>query len=356
LVIAGTGAGVASAVSTVTAGPANVVIGCALNRNGDLRIVSRASQCRPTEHVVKLAGPQLPQTRQVNCNTGGNIQKAIDSAPVQLPLTVDITGTCTQAVQFSRDNVKLRAASPGAGITAPAPGDSPLYLDGARHVVLDGLTLTGGDRGVNAFNGASFTASGLHVSGGRWGVSLTGASSAQIDGLSVGQVAQAGIEVAGGADVQVSNATIGSGNFGVIAIGGHAELTGTTVTDSGGSGVVAENGGSVQLTGTTVEHAGDSGLFAWNGGSIEARQGSLIQYNNGGVASHDGSVHLVDARVVHNAASGVDIQFGRLITQGATIIEDNTGNGVGLSGNSAAEFGDQTGSSNLSGVVLPSGD
>ncbi len=344
LVIAGAGVGVAGAVIAVTAGSGDVVIGCALNSNGDLRIVSAASQCKPKEHVVELAGPQIPQTRQVDCSTGGNIQEAIDSVPVQLPLTVDITGTCTEAVRFSRDNVTLRAASPGAGLAAPAPGDSTLWLEGARHVSLEGLTLSGGGSGINAVNGASFSASGLHVTDAFDGVAAFGSSYGLLDGVTIENSGSSGLNVGSGSSISASSTTISnSQSYGVVTASGHVDLHNSTVTNSRGQGVDAEFSGSVQLYATTVEHSGQTGVIAFWGGSIFAEDGSVIEYNsNGGVGAHGGAVDIANSRVAHNEGGASTYAGGRLGLSGSTVVENNIGDGVTVAGGGVAGIGDQT--------------
>src|SRR5258708_7854850 len=122
------GAGVAYATGVIASGQTATIVGCAKNQNGQLRIVSRPSQCLTSERAVSFAAPGPapgPVSVAVDCAAGQTVQQAIDTADPTQPLRVTITGTCTESVALFRDNVTLQAAASGGGIAAPSEGGDP---------------------------------------------------------------------------------------------------------------------------------------------------------------------------------------------------------------------------------------
>jgi hypothetical protein len=333
------GAGVAYATGAIATGSGDPIVGCAKNTNGQLRIVGDSSQCLPSEHSVLFQAPlaQGPQNVFVDCTAGQSINQAMQDASPNTPLTIVIRGTCTEAVIIDRDEVSLQAQSPGDGIQAPGPNDSPLSLNGATHVNLGQLTLTGGRNGLGAFDGASFSASNLHVSGAATGVMIGGGSSGNLNQSTIESSTQDGLAVHNGGSVQMNSGTIRqSGGDGVSLDGGHASLGGVLVTHSGFQGVSARNGSSADLGNTTVEYSTRTGVHAFNGGSISIN-GGLIQFNGQvGVIAHSGSVNLQGAVVANNQGAGAGtFAGGRLNVQGGTVIENNQGDGLQFFGGGA---------------------
>jgi hypothetical protein len=342
-VIAATGTGVAFATGAIGSDTGNVIVACAKNLNGQLRVVNDPSECLASEHQVSLQAP-LPQGEQklaVDCAAGESIQQAIDSAPVNLPLLIAINGTCTEAVTIGRDNVTLVAVSPGDGIQSPGPNVAPLSLNGATHISLGQLTLTGGQNGLQAFNGASFGAFGLHVTGATSGILIGNGSIGSLNELTIDHSSQDGLSLGDGGSVQVSGGTISdSGVDGVQLDGAHAQLTDVDVTRSGFQGVEVSTGSTAELNNTTVEYSTSTGVIAFIGGSVSIGNGSQIQHNGqGGVIANAGAVTLAGADIANNRGGGVStFDGGHVNMQNDTIIENNTGDGVTVSGGSAASI------------------
>jgi hypothetical protein len=337
------GAGVAYATGAISTGSDDPIVGCAKDTNGQLRIVDDASQCLASEHSVAFQAPVAhgPQNLLVDCTAGESINQAIENARQSEPVTIAIKGTCTEAVIIDRDGVSLQAQSPGDGIRAPSSNDSALSLNGATHVNLGQLTLTGGRNGLGAFDGASFSAFNLHVTGATTGVMIGGGSSGDLNQATIENSAQDGLGVNNGGSVQMNGGTItDSGGDGVSLDGGHASLGGVTVTRSGFQGVSARDGSTASLGNTTVEHSVRTGVHAFNGGSISIANGSLIQFNGQvGVIAHSASVNLQGAHVANNEGAGVGtFAGGRLNIQGGTVIENNHGDGVQLFGGGAGSL------------------
>jgi hypothetical protein len=338
------GAGVALATGAIGSDTGNnVIVACAKNVNGQLRVVNDPSQCLASEHQVSLQAPlpQGPQNVSVDCTAGQSIQDAIDNAPVNLPLQIGIQGTCTEAVTINRDGVSLNAQSPGDGIRAPGPNYTPLTLNGATHVNLGQLTLTGGQNGLQAFDGASFSAFGLDVSGAGAGVTIGNGSTGSLNNVTIEHSGQVGLGLGDGASVQVFGGTISdSGIDGVQLDGGHAQLNNLDVTRSGFQGVAVGIGSTAELNNTTVEYSTATGVHAFIGGSVGIGNGSLIQYNGqGGVVAHAGAVNLAGADIANNRGAGVStFDGGRVNMQNGTIIENNTGDGVTIFGGGAVSM------------------
>ncbi|MDQ1459172.1 MAG: hypothetical protein QOI08_656, partial [Actinomycetota bacterium] len=122
------GAGVAYATGAITSAQGPTIVGCAKKQNGQLRIVTDAAQCLTSENAVSFAAPGPvpgPVAVSVDCGAGQTVQHAIDTADPTQPLTVTISGTCTESVEFFRDNVTLQAAASGGGIASPSGGGGP---------------------------------------------------------------------------------------------------------------------------------------------------------------------------------------------------------------------------------------
>ena len=74
------GAGVAYATGAIASGSGEVIVGCAKNANGQLRVVNDVSQCLPSEHAVTFAAPQPPPGPQavlVDCAAGQTVGEAL---------------------------------------------------------------------------------------------------------------------------------------------------------------------------------------------------------------------------------------------------------------------------------------
>ena len=340
------GVSVAYAGGALSPGADNSYVGCVNNATKILRIVGDPSQCSSLGSVISLAGPQQPHTTSVNCAAGQSIQAALNAAPVNLPLTVNITGTCTEAVTIPRDEVNLVGASPGAGITAPNPNVSPLTVQ-ATHVSISGLTVTGGWNGIQTMAGAVLAAGNIHISSAHVGVWVGDGSSATLFQATIDQSRQAGLVVASGASADTTNSTISGSAFnGITVQSAHLALFNTTVTGTGSSsadkshgggiGVEVQTGGSLNADHSTVTNSTATGVHAWNGGTINFGHGTIQNNGGGGLLAQDGGVANVQAtHVTGNSMVGLSaMEGGRLTVQDGTTIDNNQGDGVDITGNS----------------------
>ncbi|MBI2217647.1 MAG: hypothetical protein HYU51_10150 [Candidatus Rokubacteria bacterium] len=94
--------------------------------------------------------------RVVDCAAGRRIGSAL-RMPAGRQLLVIVKGTCTENVAVARDDVTLRGdAVTGGGISAADPARATVLVDGRKGVVLDLLTVSGGQSGITGTNGAVF--------------------------------------------------------------------------------------------------------------------------------------------------------------------------------------------------------
>ncbi|HEV3187574.1 MAG TPA: right-handed parallel beta-helix repeat-containing protein [Acidimicrobiales bacterium] len=353
VLVIGLGTSVAYATGAISNGSSNPsYTACVKTQNGQLRIVSAASQCLPSEYAIQIAQPVPPpgpQNVTVDCGSGQSIQQTIDQADPTQPLNITILGTCDEMVTINRDNVSLSAGSPGAGISAPAGSSAALSLNDARGINLKQLTLAGGQNTLNAYNNSDFGAYQLNVSGGTGAdVSVDLGSSGELNDATITNAAQSGVVAGNGGSISLDGGTVsGSGTDGVSAVGGDIAMSGVVVSDSGLTGVYAAVSSAVVIRGSTVE-GGGVGVRAATGGSISINSGTLIQNNTlQGVAVDNGSsAALTGAQVSGNAQDGI-IVFGTGSLQlQNSMVQNNAGNGVTLSLGSTGQFQDDTISNN----------
>jgi hypothetical protein len=344
-------------------GPDGVIHGCYLNKIGTLRIIDPSTQrCTRLETPIQWnqkgpAGGAGPQNVTVNCSAGQSVNQALSQTMGAPQVTITITGTCTEAVAINRDNVRLQAASPGDGITAPAGAHSALAVNGAEGIFLENLTLRGGKVGLSVGGGSAVMGPGLHVQGSETGVQITTASTGNFQQPTIDNAAVNGVSVTSGGIASIHGGTInGSGANGVFAQGNAlVELwNGTVVTGSvsqgvfGSAGIAANDGATIEAQGVTVKNTADDGVKAFNGGSINLGGGSVIENNQRtGVNAMAAHVNLQGVNVRNNGTGspgggGVNGSWGSaIVLQGSTVIENNAGNGLELhTGSAAAVNGD----------------
>lgn len=111
------------------------------------------------------SGSAMPVT--IDCNTAGAtaIQDAINNAAASGDLVITIDGSCSENVVVKRDNVTLQSALAGGSLAAASSSSAVITLDGARRVIIDGLTITGGMNGISVINNSSVSLNNNTISG-----------------------------------------------------------------------------------------------------------------------------------------------------------------------------------------------
>ena len=241
----------------------------------------------------------------VRCGKGKTINDVL--AERRGPLTIEVVGTCFEPVTVASNDVTLKAGTPGSGIQGT---DS----------TVDTLTVTA-DR---------FVLNGLHVTGGRNAIVVTG-SQAQLRNCRVASAVGAGI-AAGigilffqGASGTVDTCEVtGNGADGMMIDGALAVITNSRFTANGRNGVFVF-GGSTARIGLTNSFAVAPNVISDNrGNGLHITQNSMaLVYGN--TISGNGV----------NPASPVG-RFGVILFQsradliGSNTITGNFGTGVAL--------------------------
>ena len=361
-------------------GSDGTITACIHNTDGNVRIIDPSSRlrdlnsCKGDETRITFnrkgqqgdtgaQGPQGPQGAQgrqgpqgapgpqgpagtspgpaavtVDCAAGQSIQQALNANAAATSLQITVNGTCTESVGVGSDNVTLQAGSAGGGIQAPSANACDLCLNGVRHVFVQGLTLSGGSAGLNAYD-AMVQAQNVHITGAGAGVNANGGAVISLTNVSI-DACQNGINARGSASVSVNGGSVSNCQTGVSAgEGGNVTLGGgIDVTNSGTMGVVAEYGGTIAINGATVENAGNTDVFAFGGSVVISGSGTLITGSTfAGVNASDGGQAAVEqgARVSGNNVGVAAAAGGHLLIQDGGIVESNSGAGVSLRGASS---------------------
>src|SRR3990170_880089 len=275
------------------------------------------------------------QTQRVDCAKGQSINQALDRDDERKPLLVVIRGPCTESVVGGRDDVPPRG-EPGAAIVAADPSQPPLTLDGARRVLVTGLTLGGGSDGVFAVRGSTVDVAACALqNNSRFGLVVSFGGTAVVDNCLIQTNGGGGAVATNGAQLVVTNSTVqnNTGNGLTAARNAHlrvgqdaaGSMTPWPVTVRGNTqgGIVVTDASAGIVVATTVENNGGSGVVSQASGTVI---GSQVRGNGRyGVASlNSGSARLG----ITDAGTGTP-------TSGNTI-ENNTLEGVHLVGASSA--------------------
>jgi hypothetical protein len=102
------------------------------------------------QRVSTLEALLRPQTLTVNCGAGQTVADALGQVSTAAPVTVTISGTCTEAVVLNRDDVTLQGSQASDGLQAPAASVTVIAVINSQRVVLRQLTITGGSSGLVA--------------------------------------------------------------------------------------------------------------------------------------------------------------------------------------------------------------
>ena len=91
-------------------------------------------------------------THTVDCNVGETLQSKLDAA--QPGDTIEITGTCNEAVVVNKDDITLDGGK-SAIIDAMDIDDAAIFVDGRQNVTIKGLTVQNGLFGIKIVEGAA---------------------------------------------------------------------------------------------------------------------------------------------------------------------------------------------------------
>jgi parallel beta-helix repeat protein len=276
----------------------------------------------------------------VSCGAGGTIAAALNQTPGR-PLTINVTGPCTENVTITRDDVTLQGAVAGTVINAAVATSPTILMNGARRIILSNLDVRGGNRGVNGLRGASFDLRNCTVqnAASNQGVIVSNASVAVVDNCTVQNNPTGGLAATNGAELYVTNTTVqNNGGTAILAVrssyvrvgqdfAGSASLGPVTITGNAGNGVlITENS-----AGTIV------------GGLIEANTtvNSLVSISRGSSASIGvGSNSVFGAVTIRNGLSeGIFVGQSAFAEIVGNTITGNSGRGILLTEGASGRIG-----------------
>jgi len=288
------------------------------------------------------------QTFTVDCTKGQTISAALERGDERKPLTLLVSGTCSENVVVTQDDVTLRSLPGGATIVGSSAS------------------------GAITFRSSRVLMEGLAVRGGNVGVAVTGGSSVEIAGCDIRNATLSGINVVGSQSVTVRNSTVqNNGNMGLRAQQSDVTVVDTRIEFNAQDGVQVARNSSVGVIGGVLAANGRYGATLM-GGSEATLTDVLITGNGtnpgmspihkGGVSSTSASsLQITNSRIVDNPGRGVVATLGTalgmsgvtitgsaaeglIVYLGATAnvtggtISGNAGNGVSLRVDSSAQI------------------
>ena len=210
----------------------------------------------------------------VFCNQGHSIQDAVDRATEGA--TVDIWGTCNEAVVIRTDRIRVSAISGQVTFINP-PGESVAFTVRADNVEISNLNITGGTSSVLITKGSSATITNNHIfDSTEMAISIGSGSYGEISGndLSstiIGCPFNSQIFLAGNAAADILNITINasSGNGIVAVANSSAVANGNVVSVAGFSGIfIGANSSMAFFASNTVNNSGGSTIVCDAGGDL----------------------------------------------------------------------------------------
>lgn len=206
--------------------------------------------------VVALAAASAAADVSVNCDRGQSLDQALSLIPRQVPMTVVVTGTCTEYVTVSDLDGLLLKTTSGAVLRQPsylpALMTGVLSISASRSVTVEGLTIetTRGDG----------PAVWVH----------DGSSHLRLRGLSVVGTGP-GIYVSDTSEVAMDHVTIRTGGWGAIGVW-HSKVSLEdsllqNPRDDYQQGIQVGQNAVLLIHGTTIRHMWD-GMVVQDGGTL----------------------------------------------------------------------------------------
>jgi parallel beta-helix repeat protein len=277
------------------------------------------------------AGPlgiPVPVAVTVDCSAGQSITNVLQTVSGS-PLTITVSGVCSENVTITRNDVTLQGAAAGSGITGPDTTQDTVVIQGAQRVALDSLTVSGGYNGVTGNGGAAFTVQRSTIQNARNnGIVVRASSSASIDSNTVTGNASDGIQVRENSNATITNNTIQSNAiYGIQIRQASSALIGQTDAGTAAGNLIEGHGrdgirvyfvSSAHLYGNTIQH---NGLLGQD-------QGMSVDWHS--------AVRLIGLNTITaNTGPGIDVRTSTLrtgsgdgITPSTNEISNNIGGGI----------------------------
>jgi hypothetical protein len=321
----------------------------------------------PMLFTVKPADAQavVYRTVSVNCAiTGQTVANALKRHVVGGGLLVQISGVCEENISILRDDVTLRGMTPTTTIHGPDSSSATIRMDGAKRVLIQSLTVTGGSDGINGTRGASFAVDHVAVQGAaRFGIIASYNSQATIDTSTIRQCGNIGAIASNISSLVITNSTVEQNAGTGIQVnrashlrvgqdaGGSASAKPVIVQNNTGNGISVNESAAAQIIGSTIQGNSSNGIYIARGSNADVGIGSFnfVAANtiqNNGAGSSGILVEGASSNIVGNTITG----------NGFGVQYLNGGSGrLGIRPDSTAYIGNSISANKLSGVGVFAG-
>lgn len=315
----------------------------------------------------------------VNCSSGQTITNALQSAPMDQPITITVSGTCNENVVINRDDVTIKGTlvpfGTGGTVNGTDATKATITVNGARTVISD-LTVTGGRRGINVLGSARIFKCTVENTGPRRlissGISFYHGGQGTVDKCTVRNNRSFGIAIEGGSATVTDSTISGNTDAGIIVtlggcarigLTGDAEYAGNTIKKNGSNGIMLNAGGSALVGGNTIDsngtiadhRFGQYGIAIYQATATLVGKNVISNNNASGIFTRGSAVLIGDptlgldsANVISNNGRSASVKGGIVAFLGSSLeirdatIEGNTGTGVTLSTRSTARMSGNT--------------
>ena len=268
----------------------------------------------------------------VDC-TAGTISDALAEAPPGGRLIITVEGTCVENVTITRDDVTVQGGS--------GEVNGRITIDGARRVVIDGLTVSGDLHGILALGNATVTVQNSIIEGnGLSGIAVRFGAFALIENNTIRNNGECEILASDSGQVNMLNNEIVS-NFAnadiCSAVAGYRDarirmLGGNMVTQTTGSGSAVDisNGSTFRQDGGHDEIVGKVVVFNMTNADFRNVDitGDITVFLNSVLRLRDqGAPPTVNGNIIVGAESIADFKNSALI-EGNVVCERGFVNGM----------------------------
>jgi hypothetical protein len=295
------------------------------------------------------------QSYTVDCARGQRVSDALERGDERKPMTLPVSGTCTENISILRDDVSLTGkVGTNPTLAAPNAAAPALTIRGTR-ITVDRLTVSGGSNAIL----------------------VTGTHDVTITNSVIRNAAQHGLFVESGNLLLRGSVSTGNGASGVFLRYSRARLEGNQIHANSGAGVNAQQQSVVSASGNTITANGGQGIYVYFGSSaglagdtitgnagngieltIDSRanlSGATVDGNNNGIHVSYSHVTVNGANVSGNQRSGLFLTAGRAELS-ATTITGNGNQGIGgITGSTLRVTGGTISGNGANGVSISHG-
>jgi hypothetical protein len=283
---------------------------------------------------------------------GMTIQQAIDAAAPGDTINV-AAGTYSETLTIKNKALILQGAGAGVTVINGISGCDVLAIDGGRGVVVSGLTIKGGENGINASRGAVLEVTAAVIEdAAKKGILIQGNSTARLKNVAVQRSGVDGIQAFLNSSIIISEAVSSNKNIRhgiIIASGSSAFFSGATVTANAnayrGVNIVTNAGLLLDNSSLTIKDDTETPANLGRGLQVFGSSSLLLQNNSSVIVENTGydgigigsssSLAVVDSSssltVNASGRNGITAWSGSsLVFLGTTVVQNNKSNGITL--------------------------